>query len=278
MGDLFFIASKLGWAVLRADSLVLVLFAAGLAALYRGRTALGTGLVSAAFLAILVVSATPLANRLLRGLESRYPIPEITGPVAGIVVLGGGEDPVSTADWGQPRVNQAGNRFLAALDLARRFPEAPVLFTGGSGRLRPAPVPEAEVARAILTGAGLEETRLILEGASRNTAENARLSRRRAPRRDGQWILVTSAHHIPRAVAAFCAAGWRGITPYPVDFRSRKGISFGWNPAESFLDLNTVLKEHIGLAVYRATGRAADPPPEGCLAAAPPLSPAPTRP
>jgi len=267
MDTLFFFASKLAWAVLRADSLVLVLFAAGLAALYRGRAGLGTGLLSAAFVAILIVSATPLANRLLRELETRYTVPDLPAGVAGIIVLGGGEDPRSTADWGQPRANEAGSRFLVALDLARRVPDAPVLFTGGSGRLMPARVPEAEVARRILTGAGLAEDRLILEGASRNTAENARLSARIAPRREGAWLLVTSAYHMPRAVETFCAAGWRDIAPWPVDFRSRKSLRFGWGPAESFLTLNTALKEYIGLIAYRATGRAAHPLPAGCLAA-----------
>lgn len=267
MDDLFFILSKIAWGVLRADSLVILLIGAGVVALVLGHRFAGAGLVLFALVTILAVALSPLSNRLLLGLESRHSVPEVAGPVAGIVVLGGAEDPFSTAEWGVPRSNEAGSRFLVALDLARRFPEAAVMFTGGSGNFRASRMPEAEVARRILTGAGLDESRLILESASRNTAENARLGAAVVPGRAGAWLLVTSAFHMPRSVEAFCAAGWQEVVPYPVDFRSSRGPHrVSWKPAESFVRLNTALREYLGLAAYRMTGRAAHPLPAGCLA------------
>jgi uncharacterized SAM-binding protein YcdF (DUF218 family) len=275
MGDLFFVASKLGWGAMRVDSVILLMLFVGLLALWVGWIGLGRGLVSVAVAALAVIVLTPLGGLLLRGLESRYPVPEIDGPVAGIVVLGGAEDPWGMSVWRQPSVNEAGERFLVALDLAQRFPDAPLIFTGGSGRLKPAPVREAGVARDLLVGAGLDPARLILEGASRNTAENARLAAGARPKRAGQWLLVTSAFHMPRAVETFCAAGWRDLTPYPVDFRSRVGVGFSWAPAERLIELNTALHEWVGLVVYRATGRASHPLARGCLAGAVALSSAP---
>ncbi|TCP38024.1 YdcF family protein [Rhodovulum marinum] len=265
MGDVFFVVSKLAWGVLRADSLILIALGLGLLALWRGRWRLGRGLVSLGVAAWLIVILTPLPGLVLRPLEARHPVPDIAGPVAGIVILGGAEDQSALARWGQPGVNEAGERFLTALDLARRYPEAPVMFTGGSGQLIPGQAMQSEVARAWLTGAGLDPARLILEGASRNTAENARLAADLAPDRPGQWLFVTSAFHMTRAVETFCAAGWTGLTPYPVDFRSRTGLRPSWNPAESLVTLNTGLREWIGLVAYRATGRAAHPLPAGCL-------------
>lgn len=264
-GDVFFVASKLFWAVLRADSVLSVLLLAGLWALWSGRPDLGRGLFTVAVLGWAAIGLSPLGNLLLRGIESRHPVPQVAGPVAGIVILGGAEDPVGTLAWGPPSLNEGGERFFAALELARRFPDAPVIFTGGSGRLRRAALPEAEVARRVLTGAGLDPARLILEGASRNTAENARLGRALAPDRPGQWLLVTSAFHMPRAVETFCAAGWQEVTPYPVDFRSQKGSGLRWAPAESIVAVNLALHEFIGIAVYRATGRAVPASPGGCL-------------
>ncbi|TCM75694.1 YdcF family protein [Rhodovulum steppense] len=261
--DLFFFASKIVWGLLRADSVLLILLAAGLWALWAGRPELGRGLVTAVALGGAVIALSPLSNALLRGIEGRHPVPEVAGPVAGLVILGGAEDPAGTLAWGPPSLNEGGERFFAALELARLHPEAVVLFTGGSGRLGGSDLPEAEVARRVLTGAGLDPARLILEGASRNTAENARLGRALAPDRPGQWLLVTSAFHMPRAVESFCAAGWRELTPYPVDFRSRPGAGLRWAPAESLLDFNIALHEYLGLAAYRATGRAATP--AGCL-------------
>ncbi|ARE41362.1 Putative membrane protein [Rhodovulum sp. P5] len=267
MADLFFLASKIVWGMLRADTLIVILMGVGVVALLRDRAVLGAVCVALAFVSVLVVALTPLPNRLLYSLESRYPVPDLTAPVAGIVILGGAEDPTSTAEWGLPRVNEAGSRFLAALSLAERFPDAAVMFTGGSGKLSGSDMPEAEVARLILTGAGLDDDRLILEGASRNTAENAAFAARAVPDRTGRWVLVSSAYHMPRAVETFCAAGWRDLVPYPVDFRSRKRLRLTWQPAEQFVLLNLSLKEYLGLAVYRATGRAVHPLPDGCLAA-----------
>ncbi len=72
----------------------------------------------------------------------------------------------------------------------------------------------AEIAQDIFLGAGLDRNRLMLEGASRNTAENATMSLELVPDNlDGEWILVTSAFHMRRVVASFCAAGWKNIVP-----------------------------------------------------------------
>lgn len=234
-------------------------------ALWRGRVARGRAVLSVLALAALALAVLPLDEMALRPLEARYPVSQITGPVAGIVILGGGEDTRATAAWGAPMVNGAAERYLAALALARQFPDAPVLFTGGSGRLFPGEPREADIARAVLTGAGLAPERLFVEGASRNTAENARLGVAVAGERPGNWVLVTSAFHMPRAVETFCAAGWRGIVPYPTDFRSGKA-RLDWAPAGNLSTLDRALREWAGLAVYRATGRAAHPLPPGCLA------------
>ena len=41
------------------------------------------------------------------------------------------------------------------------------------------------------------------------------------PQPDQDWILVTSAFHMPRAVGVFCQANWP-VIPYPVDHRSNR--------------------------------------------------------
>ena len=111
---------------------------------------------------------------------------------------------------------------------------------------------------------GLSPDRLRLEAASRNTAENAAMTRALLTPEAGQrWLLVTSAYHMPRAVAAFCAAGWTGLIPYPVDYRS-PGDGAGWRFSENADALATALREWIGLAAYRLTGRATEPSPD-CL-------------
>ena len=66
---------------------------------------------------------------------------------------------------------------------------------------------------------------------------------------------------MPRAVASFCAAGWTGLVPYPVDYYS-PAFGAGWSFAENTADLSTAWREWIGIAAYRLTGRATDPSPE----------------
>jgi hypothetical protein len=70
---------------------------------------------------------------------------------------------------------------------------------------------------------------------------------------------------MPRAIGSFCAAGWRNLVPYPTDYR---GGSFwdqvGWDLADNLTELNTGVKEWVGLLAYRVTGRSSTIIPSGC--------------
>lgn len=114
-------------------------------------------------------------------------------------MLGGGESNIQSNVWSQPNTGEAGDRFITALTMAHKYPEAILLFNGGSGRLMGG-ASGSEIAQDIFLGAGLDKSRLILEGASRNTAENATMSLELVPDNlDGDWLLVTSAFHMRRA-------------------------------------------------------------------------------
>ncbi|NOX72397.1 MAG: YdcF family protein, partial [Alphaproteobacteria bacterium] len=152
--------------------------------------------------ATVTIAILPLGELLIRPLETLYPAnPTITAP-EGIIILGGAEDADRTAYWHQVQLNDAGERFTAALALARRFPKAKIVFTGGSGSLRDAlekGISGATVAKQFFLEQGIPADRLILESKSRNTAENARLTYALLQPKPGQtWVLVTSAFHMPR--------------------------------------------------------------------------------
>ena len=130
------------------------------------------------------------------------------------------------------------------------------MYTGGKVALSPVDNGVFEVGPDILRQLGLSEDRLIVEGRSRTTAENATFSRAIMEDFEGPWILVTSAFHMPRAVGSFCAAGRRALVPYPTDYRSGSfWDQVGWDLADNLADLNTGVKEWIGLLAYRVTGR-----------------------
>ncbi len=212
-----------------------------------------------AILTTCVIALFPVGDAVLRPLETTYPNEPAVRTVAGVIVLGGGESDIQSNVWSQPNTGDAGDRFIAALALAHKRPDAIVLFTGGSGRLMGG-ASGAVIARDIFLGAGLDKSRLILEGASRNTAENATMSLEFVPDNlDGEWLLVTSAFHMRRAVASFCAAGWKNIVPWPTDYRTGGFVDrIGWNFALNLNDLNIGVREWIGLAAYSLTRRTSD--------------------
>lgn len=260
MDTLFFVISKVVGFLIRPESWIVAAVALTTLAIAanRRRLALGAGGLTLVFLVTL--SILPLGELLLRPIEKRFPADPPLARVDGIIVLGGAEDSRATAAWGQPQLNEGAERFTAALALARRFPEARILFTGGSGALRDLIGqfdPEAMVAARFFAAQGLSRDRLILEGRSRNTAENASLSLSLVnPRPDETWILVTSAFHMPRAMRSFSSAGWTGLVPYPVDYRTgRLASGVGWNLARNLATLNTAIKEGVGLLAYRFAGK-----------------------
>lgn len=199
----------------------------------------------------------PVGNLVLNPLERSFPAnPDVQNP-AGIIVLGGAEDAAPAYAGGFAQVDDAGDRLIATISLARRYPEAVVLYSGGKVALTPVEQGSFELGPDVLRRLGLSEDRLIIEGQSRTTAENATRALALKPETSGgQWILVTSASHMRRALGSFCAAGWDNLVPYPTDYRGGAfWADVGWNFADNLGELNVGVKEWIGLAAYRIAGR-----------------------
>lgn len=257
MDYLFFIASKLFWGVLNPDNWIVALLIVSLAAFTRRRIDWGLRLLKSCLLLVLTLGILPIGELLMRPLETRFASNPFVDQPAGIIVLGGGEDAKMMTWTGLPEVNGAADRFLAGISLARKFPNAKLVFSGGDASLVGSKVSGATVARRLFEDSGIAPDRLIFEGFARNTAENALFTRTLVglsqPKRP--WLLVTSAFHMPRAVGSFCAAGWHQVIPYPVDYRTPGHIGFGWALSERLQIFGTALKEWIGLVAYRVTGR-----------------------
>ena len=267
MNTAFFVVSKVGWALLRPETWVVLSVTVSFAMLVFGRRKAARWCLGFTTLGLLAITILPLGSLFLRPLETAYPANPSLENVAGIIVLGGGEDTLQTALWGLPQVNEGGDRFISALILAERFPAAKVLFTGGIGSVDQSGLTGADVAEALFLGVGLDQERLFLERKSRNTAENARASLALRPEQDtGSWVLITSGAHMPRAVETFCAAGWTDLVPWPTDFQSEAFVEgIGWNFAGNLAELSAALHEHLGRVVYRVTGRAVGAIPQNCL-------------
>jgi uncharacterized SAM-binding protein YcdF (DUF218 family) len=173
MDTLFLVTAKLVSALIGVDTWIVLILALIVLALVLERRRLALRFSAGAFAALLTLSLLPLGDLLLQPLEESYQINPALSRVDGIVVLGGGEAARISEFWGQAQLNDAGDRYTAALSLAQQFPDAQLLYTGGSGSLRDLAgggSVEAEMAGAFFIDQGVATGRLLLEGKSRNTA------------------------------------------------------------------------------------------------------------
>ena len=254
---MFFVASKVFWMLLSPIVVLLVLALVG--ASWSGdrwrRTFRSIGV--AAVLILIAVAVTPIGMMAAAPLENRFPQPVADMPPPyGIIVLGGAVNGQVSKARGEIVFNE-GERIFEAAFLAKRYPQARVIFTGGSGSLT-AESKEAPAARELLKRLGVDPGRLIVEDKSRNTEENAQFTAAiLRPEPEQRWLLVTSAYHMPRAVGAFEKAGF-DVVADPVAYRTL-GPGNGWqwdfDPGSRFRIFETAVHEWIGLAAYRATGR-----------------------
>lgn len=262
---MFFVVSKLFWLLAQPISLCALMMLAGLllTALRRPRSGLWMG---AAGLSVLLVSAyTNLGAVMIAPLEGRFERPASMPPdISTIIMLGGATDGDVSAARGISELNDAGDRVVETVRLAELYPEAKIVLTGGSGSLGGQEQSEASIVARLIQAMGIAPERLMLEEASRNTDENAGLTRAMLGDRTGRILLVTSAFHMPRSIGLFNRVGL-DVVPWPVDYRStgvqRLGVDLA-NPVLNLSVVTTATREWIGLLVYAATGRIASIFPE----------------
>ena len=194
---------------------------------------------------------------LLRPLEDRFERPANLTTPDGIIVLGGDISPAMFEQRGV--LATTGARLTEAVALARRFPLAQIVFTGGSSNLFGKSIPEAEAAERFLAAMGVPSGRTTFEARSRNTSENAMLTRDFVSPKPGErWLLVTSAFHMPRAMGAFRHAGrCHRVAAWPADYltfgaQSEWGMPNGW-VADGLRLVDLGAKEWMGLIAHRLT-------------------------
>lgn len=258
MEQLFFVISKLAWAVLSPVMLFCLLVVIGTVFLLFGYQTIALRFLLPALLFSVSLMVFPLGDWLIHPLETRISKPQqLPDHIDGIIVLGGGEDIKTTISWQQPQVGQASDRYFGAALLAKEYPDSPIIFTGGNNLLRfDAGSTPAELSHQLLTMVGIDEQRLIIESQSRNTYENFQRLKTVIPKRNGQYLLVTSAYHMPRSMGIAVKQGIT-VVPYPVDYRSQTGESrrFDFAVFEQLEKLEPAWREWVGLTAYFITGK-----------------------
>jgi uncharacterized SAM-binding protein YcdF (DUF218 family) len=253
---MFFVASKALWFFAAPSALLVVGALAGAA--FSARRG-GRWLAAGCLVALLIFADGPAGSLLIAPLEDRFPPPagDLPAPT-GVIVLGGAIDDAISRARGETTFAEGAERLTETAILARRFPSARIVYTGGSNSLTGRPSSEAEEGRRLLVALGVDPQRIMLETRSRNTDENARFAAALVHPLTGQtWLIVTSAYHMPRAMGLFRKAGF-AATAYPVDYRTVGGRANWWPEANLPRGLEVfdlAAHEWIGLIAYRLSGR-----------------------
>lgn len=206
----------------------------------------------------LLFSAPFVVNPLLAQLEDQFAGTAACSVGSHVVVLGGGVDsrlkePTQFEFMSSSTLARAG----AASRLIQSEPETTVIVAGGALR----EISEAEVIAAYLQAMGVEPARIIQEGRSANTRENAvnvaRLLDSEQVR--GELRLVTSALHMPRALQSFKQVLTKQgveVCPVAVDFQALKNLpAWSWMPqTTTIVRFDKWLHEVIALQWYRYKG------------------------
>lgn len=257
-----FYALKIAWFILQPSSFLFLLFSLGFLLIWRGASRAGLRLVFISATLYAVLGLLPVGNWLMLPLEQRHQqeTPPAGQPPAGIIVLGGAIDTMVAAARDGAAFNDAAERMTEAVLLARRYPEAKLVFTGGQIEIFYSGVTEASAARKFFIDFGIDPSRMVFEDKARNTFENAAYTRKLVePNAHGGWLLVTSAFHMSRSMGCFRAQGF-DVKPWPVDYRTRGAedwYRFFSRPSEGLRRVDLAVKEWISLFLHRISGRTA---------------------
>lgn len=222
------------------------------------RPSAGRILALIALATLAVCALSPLGNMLLTPLEQRFP--EMQYPdqnIEGIIVLGGSYDSVSHSYASVIVLDEDTAPMAVMANLARRYPRAKIIFSGGTHPTSGPGPDEASIVKGYFESLGIAGRRIFLEDKSLTTEENAKFTARMLqPSPTSRWLLVTSAYHMPRAMGAFRKAGF-DVLPFSTGERTHGWYQL-WRPSstatENLRRLDTAVHEWIGLFAYRLLG------------------------
>ena len=255
---MFFILSKTAAFLLLPSNILIVCGLAGVVLLLTRWRRLGAWLAALSLVATALASFLPVGAYLLWVLESRFP-PWDAGKGAhdGVIVLGGAISPVTSLAYGTPMVNADAGRIIAMAKLARAYPNARIVYSAGDASLMANGIAEARFVAPLLDSVGVPRERVMLEARSRNTAENATLTKEMVKPKPGErWLLVTSAFHMPRAIGCFRKAGF-AFEAYPANWRTlpKWRFAIGREMSSGLAGLDLAAHEWLGLIAYRLTAK-----------------------
>jgi uncharacterized SAM-binding protein YcdF (DUF218 family) len=240
---MFFVVSKVFWQVCAPSHVLVWCSLAAAIALLTGRMRAARIFAVATALLLVIFGLLPTYILFERGPDHEYDGYPVPAHVDGILTLGGGDDRI---------------RVMGAYILARRYPGARVVYSGGSGALGGKANVDAARARNLLLALGLAPSRLTLEGRSRNTWENLLFTQQLVRPKPGEvWVLAIPGYQMSRAMAIAHRLNWP-LIPWPTEHETpAEGFGPLGQLPDNLWSFDNSAKEWVGRQVYRWTGKAA---------------------
>lgn len=254
-----FVFSKIIWIVGQPSSLAFIFCLFALVAIFKRQRILSFLLILTPAVILFIAQFTTAGAVMVQALENRFPRPP-SDPTSleCLVVLGGGFANDVDTQRGGYEVNDAGDRFIEVIRLAKKYPSMRIIVSGGDGFITGGYLGDAIIAERMFTNFGIDKGRTLQDETSRTTFENA-INTKRLLDSNGlsHCLLVTSGFHMPRSVGIFRKLGI-DVVPWVTDYRSignehlRLDIS---QPEANASLLAIATKEWIGMVGYYFAGR-----------------------
>ena len=217
---------------------------------------LGRVILAVGILFLYLLSISPTADLLLTPLESKYtPLNPGRLPRTGtLVVLSGGASATDYLPVSSRLTQSSTKRLLEAVRLYYLMDRPKIVISGGSGNPL-VQVTESALMRELLLDLGIPGKRIVIEGKSRNTFENAKAIQQL--RLTPPIVLITSASHMERADKVFRTLGMHSL-PAPCDFKARWSANdpLRFFPSEEALTISTEgMYEYLNTWWYDLTGK-----------------------
>ncbi|WP_373070754.1 ElyC/SanA/YdcF family protein [Sulfurimonas sp.] len=247
--DIGFIIKKTITFFVEPMGFILLLFALGLYFLYVGKNRFAKILLSASFGFLFLFSYPPFSNFLIKHIEERHEKYDYSKKIKYIHVLGGGHTIDETQPLSSSLSDASVKRVLEGVIIHKRTPNSKIIFTGYGGKIG---VPAAITNTKLALELGVKKEDIIVGIKPKDTYEEAEFSKSIVGEKE--FVLVTSATHMPRSMMLFKSNGMNPIAA-PTYFKKSGEYEFLQPPSTTSLERSRMaIHEYLGILWAKIRG------------------------